>query len=166
MGGLFTVESCPSSLERNRRSLPWRAPETRLLPWCPHHHHLGHRHRHHLGHRHHHHQGDGAVGENVKNFVFCPPELCQTLSLPSVRLLLTYAWEPPCKTLSLYSKLFSVFNSYSVKVSIWEPGLVLNKSPQIIVIALRYIHSFIHALISWTFRYSRSPTHLALNICQ
>ena len=55
--------------------------------------------------------------------------------------------------------------SYSVKVSIWEPRLVLNKSPQIIVIALRYIHSFIHALISWTFRYSRSPTHLALNIC-
>ena len=55
--------------------------------------------------------------------------------------------------------------SYSVKVSIWEPGLVLNKSPQIIVIALRYIHSFIHALISWTFRYSRSTTYLALNIC-
>ena len=30
-----------SSLERNRRSLPWRAPETRLLPWCPHHHYHG-----------------------------------------------------------------------------------------------------------------------------
>ena len=50
------ASACKSTWKRNRQQLPWRAPATRLLPWCPHDQHFGrHQLHHHLHYQPHHH---------------------------------------------------------------------------------------------------------------